>query len=304
MELRQLRYFTVLAAELSFTRAARKLHVSQPPLSFQIGKLETELGARLFDRTSRSVELSEAGKAFLPHALAVLARVEEARSHVKLVASGLEGRVKIGLSGSHFLGPLPNFIQQFRLARPGVEVVLHEMRPVDHLSALREGRVDLSVSRSALLDDDELQSRLLWKDPVVAALPRSHRLAGRKTIRLADLQRDEFVFLRLDSSAFAQRLFDACVQSGFSPRIAQQVVELPAIVNLVAAGLGVALVPASMAHLRDDAVATCRLGAGCPPGDVHALMRADEPQPAVREFVRGLLAWAAQRPAMPGPDKT
>ena len=298
MELRQLRYFAVLASELSFTRAARKLHVSQPPLSFQIGKLETDLGARLFNRTSRSVELSEAGKAFLPHALAVLARVEEARSHVKLVASGLEGRIKLALSGSHFLGPLPNFIRQFRAARPGVEVVLHEMRPADHLSALREGWLDISISRNTV-SDALLQSHLLWRDPVVAALPRDHRLASRKTIRLADLKGDDFVFLRLDSSAFAQRLFEACVASGFAPRIVQQVVEVPAVVNLVAAGLGVALVPVSMARLRTDAVAICRLGAGMPEGDVHAVTRIDEPQPAVREFARDLLAWAASRPANP-----
>ena len=125
MELRQLRYFTVLADELSFTRAAQRLHVSQPPLSFQIASLETELGARLFDRTSRSVALSEAGKAFLPHAQAVLARLEEARSHVTRVASGLQGRVQVGLAGSHFLGPFPQFIQQFRLQRPGLEVCWH-----------------------------------------------------------------------------------------------------------------------------------------------------------------------------------
>jgi len=292
MELRQLRYFTVLATELSFTRAAAKLHVSQPPLSFQIGNLETELGARLFHRTSRSVELSEAGKAFLPHARAVLARLEDARSHVRLVASGLEGRVRLGLSGSHFLGPLPAFIRQFGEARPGVELVLHELRPIDSLQALREGRIDLSVSRSVPADA-MLSSRLLWRDPVVAALPRSHRLAARKNLRLSELKGDDFVFLRLDSSAFAQRLFDACVESSFTPRVVQHVVEVPAVVNLVAAGLGVALVPLSMARLRADAVAICKLGAGAPSGDVHALMRAAEPQPAVREFAQALLAWAA-----------
>jgi len=291
MELRQLRYFTMLATELSFTRAAAKLHVSQPPLSFQIASLETELGTRLFRRTSRSVELSEAGKAFLPHARAVLARLEEARSHVHLVASGLEGRVHLGLSGSHFLGPLPVFIRQFVEARPGVELVLHELRPIDSLQALREGRVDMSVSRSMPVDD-QLSSHLLWRDPVVAALPRSHRLAARKNLRLAELKDDDFVFLRLDSSAFAQRLFDVCVELSFTPRIVQHVVEVPAVVNLVAAGLGVALVPVSIARLRADAVAICKLGAGMPSGDVYALMRADEPQPAVREFVQALLAWA------------
>jgi DNA-binding transcriptional LysR family regulator len=296
MELRQLRYFTVVARELSFTAASRHLHISQPPLSLQIANLERELGTRLFDRNSRSVELTEAGKALLQHALAVLDRVGEARQHVQLIAQGLKGRVKLGLSGSHFLGPLPRFIQQFRDARPAVDVVLHEMRPVDQLQALREGRIDISISRSALADE-MVESRLLWRDPVVAALPRDHRLALRKSLRLQELRREAFVFLRLESSAFAQRLFDACVAAGFAPRMAQQVVEIPAVVNLVAAGLGVALVPVSMARLRPDSVAVCRLGPSMPNGDVHALVRAREAQPAVHEFLKHLLLWAQTQPA-------
>lgn len=296
MDLKQLRYFVTLAHELSFTRAARKLHVSQPPLSFQIANLESELDARLFNRTSRSVELSEAGKALLPHALAVLERIDEARHDVRRVASGLEGWVKVGLAGSHFLGPFPQFIKQYRERRPGVEVVLEEMKPADQLQALRDGRVDLSISRTPVADD-QLASHLLWREPVVAALPRQHRLAGRKRIQLADLREDDFVFLRLDSSAFAQRLFDACVQVGFTPRIVQQVIEIPAAINLVAAGLGVALVPDSLASVRSDAVALCGLGSDMPAADVHALVRTGTLQPALCQFTDSLLAWAASRKA-------
>ena len=309
MELRQIRYFTVVAAELSFTRAAQKLHVSQPPLSFQIASLEAELGARLFDRTSRRVVLSEAGKAFLPHAQAVLARLDEARSHVSRVASGLQGRVQVGLAGSHFLGPFPKFIQQFRLQRPAVEVALLEMTPAEHLQALRDGRVDLCVSRNpmtAAQDDDQISAGLLWRDPVVVALPPGHRLASRKQIALAELKEDDFVFLRLDSSAFARRLFDACIGAGFAPRITQQVVEVPAALNLVAAGLGVALVPNSLALLRADAVSICRLNLSNDfvasaarlensqelNGDVYVLWRADGSTPVVVEFRQKLIDWA------------
>ncbi len=300
MELKQLRYFATLAHELSFTRAAQKLHVSQPPLSFQIANLESELGARLFNRTSRSVELSEAGQALLPHALAVLERIDEARHDVRRVASGLEGRVKVGLAGSHFLGPFPHFIKQYRAHRPGVEVILEEMKPADQLQALRDGRIDLRISRTPVADG-QLDSHLLWREPVVAALPRQHRLAGRKRIRLVDLRQEDFVFLRLDSSAFAQRLFDACVQAGYTPRMVQQVVEIPAAINLVAAGLGVALVPASLAGVRRDAVALCGLGSAMPAADVHALVRVGTPPPALAEFTDALLAWAASRPSIEPP---
>ena len=297
MELRQLRYFTVLAAELSFTKAALKLHISQPPLSLQIASLETELGARLFRRTSRSVVLSEEGRAFLPHAQAVLARLDEARSHVQRVASGLQGRVQVGLAGSHFLGPFPKFVQQFRLQRPALEVVLKEMTPAKHLQALCDGQLDLCLSRNPMTvphGTAKISAALLWRDPVVAVLPPGHRLAARSRLRLAELKDEDFVFLRVESSSFASRMFDACVRAGFAPRIVQQVVEVPATLNLVAAGLGVALVPASLALLRSDAVCISSLSLPHSQlnGDVYVLWRTEDVTQAVTEFRQQLLGWA------------
>jgi DNA-binding transcriptional LysR family regulator len=299
MELRQLRYFITLANELSFTKAAKLLHVSQPPLSYQIAQLENELGVRLFERTSRSVSLTEAGKALMPHAKAILDRTEEARSHLKRVAGGLCGRVQIGLAGSHFLGPFPKFISQWRQQRPDVEVLLHEMQPTDHMHALKDGRLDLSLSRQAI-SDNGMRTSLLWKDPVVAALPLGHRLVGHKTIRLKELENDEFVFLRIGSSQFAAHSHQACVQAGFAPRIIQQVVEIPSALNLVAAGLGVALVPASMARLRSDSVTICQLthqqakiGLSLN-GDVYLHWRAAESSEVVMQFRTQLLQWAKE----------
>lgn len=301
MELRQLRYFTVLASELSFTRAAYKLNMSQPPLSYQIASLEAELGARLFNRTSRSVELSSAGKALLPHALAVLQRIEAAREQVARVAQGVEGRVTIGLAGSHFLGPFPQFIKQFREKRPGIEVVLQEMRPADHVQALRAGQLDISLTRGQPADE-QLVSVLLWRDPVVLAVPLGHRLATRTRIRLLELKDEDFVFLRLESSVFAQGVFDACVTAGFSPRIVQQVIEIPSVLNLVAAGLGMSLVPASLARMRRDTLAVCNLSqhlqaraGGEVSADVYLVRRSDEQPPAVHEFADALRDWAGAR---------
>ena len=296
-----MRYFTVLASELSFTRAAHKLNMSQPPLSYQIASLEAELGARLFNRTSRSVELSEAGKALLPHALAVLQRIEAAREQVTRVAQGGEGRVTIGLAGSHFLGSFPQFIKQFREKRPGVEVVLQEMRPADHVQSLRAGQLDISLTRG-LPADGQLAAVLLWRDPVVLVVPLGHRLAKRTRVRLLELKGEDFVFLRLDSSVFAQRMFDACVTAGFAPRIVQQVIEIPSVLNLVAAGLGISLVPISLARLRRDAVAVCSLSqhlqasaGGEVSGDVYLLRRSSDQSPAVHEFADALRDWAGAR---------
>ena len=311
MELRQLRYFNALATDLSFTRAAKSLNVSQPPLSHQIAQLEDELGARLFDRTSRTVSLTEAGRALLPHAKAILARLEEARGHVARVASGLEGRVQVGLAGSHFMGPFPKFINSFRQMRPKVEIALREMKPADHLHALRGDQLDICLSRTPA-EDVQVSSALLWRDPVVAALPPGHRLAKRNRISLADLRNEDFVFLQRDSSAFAKRLYDACLREGFAPRIAQEVMEIPAALNLVAAGMGVTLVPASMALLSKDAIQLCTLaqsqisltpedvksaGPATPApdqlnGDVYVLWRNKDDNPAVAEFRKSLLGWA------------
>jgi LysR family transcriptional regulator, benzoate and cis,cis-muconate-responsive activator of ben and cat genes len=317
MELRQLRYFNALASDLNFTRAAKNLNVSQPPLSLQIAQLEEELGARLFDRTSRSVALTDAGRAMVPHAKAILARIEEARGHVARVASGLEGRVQIGMAGSHFMGPFPKFISAFRQMRPKVEITLREMKPADHPHALRDDRLDICLSRTPA-QDEQVSAALLWRDPVVVALPPGHRLGKRNRISLADLRNEDFVFLQHDSSSFAKRLYDACLREGFTPHIVQQVVEMPAALNLVAAGLGVTLVPASMALLRKDAIQLCTLtqsqisispeqvkeahqGSGAqhasqPPeqlnGDVYVLWHSKDDNPAVAEFRKSLLSWA------------
>ncbi len=309
MELRQLRYFCMLAAELSFTQAAAKLHVSQPPLSFQIAQLEKELGVRLFERTSRSVQLNDAGRAFLPHAQAVLAQLEQGREHVQRVAAGLEGRVVVGLAGSHFLGPFPQFIAQFRATSPHVELVLQEMQPSQQLQTLRAGRLDLCIGRTPV-DDGQLSSALLWHDPVMVAMPATHRLAGSASLLLSELRHEEFIFLKLESSQFAQRLLDACVQSGFAPRITQSVVEVPAALNLVAAGLGVALVPASLACLRTQAVHMCPVRPArdepLVDGDVHMVWRSAEGNRAVAQFRLLLQTWAigqlGQRPAPKTPQ--
>jgi DNA-binding transcriptional LysR family regulator len=291
MELRQLRYFVVLAKELNFTRAAEKLFVSQPPLSLQIANLELELGSKLFYRTSRSVKLSEAGQIFLMHCQAILERLDQACDHVKQVEKGLEGQVQIGLSGSHFMGPLPYFIGEFRTARPQVEIILRAMKPSDHLRSLSDTGVDISVLRNPS-EHPDLSAKLLWRDPVMAVLPLNHRLARKRKIHLKELRDESMVLLHPESSAYAQSIFDACIAEGFVPRVAQHVIEMPAMANWVAAGLGVALAPASIAHIRKDEIVFRALSDTTLSADVYAMTRRHNNHPAVHEFLNALTTWA------------
>lgn len=270
MELRQLRYFAVLAEELNFTRAAARLHISQPPLSLQIAQLERELNVRLFDRNNRRVALTEAGAAFLNDVRITLGRLADATSRARDVDQGLAGRIEIGLSGSHFMGPVPALIARYTRRHPQVSVLLNEMNPVAQLDALRGHRIDVSISRTKV-DDEVLQSTALWPDPVVVALPLDHPLSGRKRLALADLARDAFVVLRQETSGFARALAQACAQAGVALRVAQTVAEVPAQLALVEAGLGVALVPRSTCEHFAQRIAASALSVNLGQGTVYAV---------------------------------
>src|SRR5690606_16145432 len=244
---------TTLAEELNFTRAAERLHISQPPLSAQIAQLEDELGVKLFDRNSRRVQLTEAGACFLRDVRAIQTRLKEATQRVRHIDAGLAGRLEVGLSGSHFLGPLPVLIGKLAVSHPDIRVILNEMAPNDQLDALREQRIDLSISRQSI-EDDLLCSRQLWPDPLLVALPPGHRLAGQDRLRLDELAAERFVMLRRETSTFAERIFSACAAHGFSPNVEQTVGEVPAQLSLVVAGLGIALVPTSTSTYQPRAL--------------------------------------------------
>ncbi len=284
MELRHLRYFVAVAQELSFTRAAKQLHISQPPLSQQIRDLEGELSTKLFSRTSRRVELTAAGEAFFDHAKAILEHVDQARSHAHAVGSGSAGRLEIGLSGSLLLGPMPKLVAAYRRSNPAVAVVLNEMTPAAQLASLRDRRIDLSFSRTAV-NDDVLVSELAWPDPVVVALPRGHPLTSRRNLKLRELKDENFVLLNLDSSGYARYIHSCCVEAGFVPHASQQVVESQVIPSLVAAGLGVALVPASLQQVYRRGVEYRALARKAPRADVYVIQRKNDPSPVVRGFI-------------------
>ena len=249
MELRHLRYFVAVAEDRHFGRAAARLRMSQPPLSRQIQALEAELGFPLFDRTRRRVDLTSAGETLLGHARRIFEAVDLAIHETQRASRGESGRIVVAYPSTFAYSGLPELVRAFRGKFPSVELVLRELAPQLQLDALRDGLVDVGFVR-APVDEPGLTTELVRSEPLVAALPSGHPLATRKTIPLGLLAKDPFVlFPRVRGPAYFDHLLRLCHDAGFTPRIVQEAPQLD-IVSLVAAGLGVSILPASIRKFR------------------------------------------------------
>lgn len=294
MELRHLRYFLAVAEELHFGRAAARLHIAQPPLSQQIRQLERELGYDLFLRTQRRVRLTEAGAAFREEARGLLDRLEQAKAAAGRIARGEAGALAVGFVASATYALLPRLYRRFRARHPEVALALEEMSTAEQVDALRAGRIQLGLARPPV-GDDALAAEPLADEPLVAALPVRHPLAARKELPLRALAHEPFVlFPRRPRPGWIDVVQGACHASGFRPAVAQEVLELSTAVTLVAAGVGVTLVPASAQALRLEGVAYRPLRDPAPSTRLLALRRPDERRAVVdrflevaRELVRG-----------------
>lgn len=286
IDLHLLRLFVAVAEELHFGRAARRLGTSQPPLSQQIRKLETLLGCALLERTSRRVALTDAGVAFLDTAYRVLGEMDRGIERARAVAAGGQGWLDVGYVVPAMLAFLPAVISRFRTAHPGVSLRLHEMSSAPQLKALAAGQIDV-----ALVSDDctggDLRSWLGWSEPAVALLPALHPLAEREEIEVGELAGEGFVsFPRMQAPGLHERWAHACAAAGFTPHIVQEAQSWHMIAALVAAGLGVAAAPASVAVLKPPNVRSPRLR--CDPRIFRTSLctRADVPSPAVWAFIK------------------
>lgn len=250
MELRHLRYFRSVGEELHFGRAAERLHIAQPPLSQQIRQLERELGVELLTRTTRSVELTPAGRAYLQRTVEILDAVDEAADQARRVATGIEGRVAIGCVGSATYSLLPQLVRALGESLPGVEVsVRGEMLAPAQLEALVSGGLDLALLRPPVLHDGVV-TETVRRDRLLAALPADHRLANHAEVTVGDLRDEDFVVHAGHGRSVMSNLVSAiCADAGYVPRIRQEVSETSTLVTLVAAGLGVAIVPDPTAAL-------------------------------------------------------
>lgn len=285
MEFRHLRYFLVLAEELHFGRAAKRLSISQPPLSLNIQQLEASVGARLFDRDSRGVRLTAAGRAFRESATALLAQAEAARQLAREIEAGAVGRLRIGFVGSMLYRGLPQRLREFQARYPGIQVALTELNSQEQIDALLHGELDAGFIHTQRVPD-ELATTLAHREPFVCCMPAGHALAARQAVALADLRGEPFVlFSRQASPDYYHRIVEMCAAQGFYPQAAHEMRHWLSVVSLVSQGMGVAVVPAALAHSGMAGAAFRPLTDADVPSEVHCVWLAATDLPARDHFV-------------------
>lgn len=253
--LRQLAHFVGVADAGNFSVAAQRTNIAQPALSMSIRKLESALGVALFVRGARGVELTPAGSALLDEARRTLASAQKGRDNAQLAASGELGLVRLGFVGSAVYRLLPARLPAFAAAHPGVRLELSEGVTVTLLQDMREDRMDVAVIRLPADDLAGFRVTEVEHDDLVAVLPRRHRLAERRTLRVAELADDPFIlFSRTQVPRLRGTTIDVCLRAGFMPRVAQEATQAFTMVGLVASGLGVALVPSVIGLFSNEQV--------------------------------------------------
>ncbi|MGZ5201510.1 MAG: LysR family transcriptional regulator [Telluria sp.] len=266
MELRHLRYFVAVAEEEHITRAAARLGIQQPPLSQQIQALEEELGVQLFVRTPRAVRLNASGKLFLGEARKILALSQQAIERVRRFDLGEEGRLRVGFTSSSSMHPItPHLIRDYRAAYPLISLEVEEGAAHDLLCGLEQEQLDVAFVRSDVARYPTLASQSFLKERMVAALPSDHPLAKdpRASLPITDLRDEPFIMFRqVNGSGIADIVLAACARAGFTPRLVSQPSRIMSALHLVATGLGVSIMPCSMAEFHHAAVSYKLLDAG------------------------------------------
>lgn len=246
MEFRHLRYFLVLAEELHFGRAARRLSISQPPLSLNIQQLEASVGAMLLTRNSKSVQLTAAGRAFVPAARALMDQAAQAANLAKDVGRGMAGNLSIGFAGTMLYSGLPEILSSFQARHPLLRVMLKEMSSSEQLIELVHDRLDLGFVHTTRVPP-ELSQILVASQAFVCCLPAGHALAKNEAVSLDLLKGEPFaVIARAVSPDYHDRIVQTCLDAGFYPEIRYELQHWLSVVSLVSRGMGVALVPMAL----------------------------------------------------------
>ncbi|WP_337268478.1 LysR family transcriptional regulator [Oryzifoliimicrobium ureilyticus] len=292
IDLRRLRYFFIVAEELHFTRAAERIGIRQPPLSMQIRQLEETIGAKLFLRQARGVELTAAGLEFRAAAIDIVARFDDCIVQTRRHAAGQAGRLRLGFAGATYFHPtVPQIIHAYRNAHPGVVLSPEQSNTPALLSDLREGRLDVAFIRPSADDDERLTVRSCLDEDMVIVLPADHPLRKEKRVPLTAIAGETLIlFPREIGPGLYDSIVSACRQAGFTPHLGQEASQIASIIPLVAAGFGVSIVPHSVSSIRNEGAIFKFISGPAPQAPIALASRACDYTPLVTAF----LATAAQ----------
>jgi DNA-binding transcriptional LysR family regulator len=288
VELRQLRYFVAVAEELHFGHAARRLRIAQPALSRQIQALEKDMLVQLLLRNRRRVQITPAGQIFLERARLILARADEAVLAAQRAGGGVSGTLNLGFVGSATYDVLPGVLHEFLQAAPHVDLTLSEMTVHAQLEALTEKRIDIGLLRLPAKTEG-LVFRRVAREPLYVALPSSHRLAKLPALRLAALSAEPFVlYPDHPRPSWTEFVIGLCQQAGFHPVVIQRTVEIQTTLSLVAAGIGVSIVPKCIGNLQRKDVVFRRLAGVRAHTELLVAYREQDSSPVVQTFLKVL----------------
>jgi LysR family transcriptional regulator, benzoate and cis,cis-muconate-responsive activator of ben and cat genes len=286
LELRHLRYFIAVAEELHFGRAAARLGIAQPPLSQQIQRLEALLDIALFDRTSRRVQLTEAGRALLDGGRRLLSQASDLAETTRRTGRGETGALTVAFAASVMFLSLPTIIRRFRARYPQVHLELREMPTAMQLAALHTGEIDVGFVRQPGRDDS-LHIETMMQEPLLIALNRRHPLAHLRRLPLSKLAHEEFVLFPQDlAPGLYDQVFAVCREAGFRPHVVQESRELYTTVSLVEAGLGVTIVPASVQKMGWTGVVYRSISSPLAMSHIAAATRVEDNSPVTKAFIR------------------
>ncbi len=306
MELRHLKYFLAVAEERQFTRAAARLFMEQPPLSQQIRAFEKELGFDLFSRLPRGVELTSAGESLVTDVQQVLGLLEQAVKKASRIARGELGAIAVGMTSSAAFHPLSlALVRDFRARYPDVAVDLLELNAAEIIERMMNGAIQAAVLRKPIDTSEELNFDRLVDEELVVVLPAGHPLAGAGRVRLRQLANEAFVLVRRPGApGLYADLLTACRAAGFEPAVLQEVPRMTAAINLVAAGTGITVVPASMQRYGQHGVVYLPFARGLRlSAPLHLAYRVHEPNGAAQRFVQLVQAQRAGGKARAGAEK-
>ncbi|MCD9087660.1 LysR substrate-binding domain-containing protein [Stenotrophomonas sp. SY1] len=288
IDLRLLRQFVAVAEELHFHRAAARLHMSQPPLTAAIRRLEASVGAELIVRGNRTLGLTAAGATLLAEARQTLLQAEQALLRTRDVAAGRSGRLRIAYVGSALYGRLPACIRAFRQSHPQVRLELREATSRQQQMMLRADAIDLGILIPPVPDAGELELRAFDHGGLAIAVPREHSLVAAGEMSVAALRDEAFVMWPAEEGiGFHSQVMALCRDAGFLPRVVQEAHGMHAVLSLVAVGAGVAIVPASMAGFRSEDIRYQWINATGAGFELQFCLRPAHGNPALREWLRG-----------------